>query len=361
MKRKRIELSLLLVTLLLFPVASYAQDDMTFGEEEVDDAGADAGADTGADAGMGVGEAAGDDDMSFDEGDVDAGGADGAVEMGGEAGAATADTEVGSSGDGLFDLNDLNLDGGADVGIGKPTTKDGKKVDDGNLTVLERHPIWAIQQVYALRKGRFDLQPSLGLSMNDPFVQHQSFNVGLSYYITEVLSIGVSFNWYRFLEKTTNVNYSISRATHQTVPINSYLWGGQLNMTYVPMYGKFAFLNNWILHWDVWFIGGGGFIFTKPIPVIDQEYRTFEYEIKIAFNVGLGGRLYLTRFLAVFIELRDYIYPEKLEELTTYSNPELRADEDNWISDDVKLTNNVTLQAGISVFLPPTFDFKLPK
>ncbi len=338
MKRKRIELSLLLITLLLFPVASFAQDDMTFGEDEVD-----AGAGAASDAGQGA-NGTSSDDMSFDKGD---------------AGAATADGSA--SADGLLDLNDLNLDGGADVGVGKPTTKEGKAVEDGNLTVLERHPIWAIQQVYALRKGRFDFQPSFGVSLNDPFVQHQSFNLSLSYYITEVLSIGVSANWYRFLENTTDVNYSVSRATHQTVPINSYLFGGQLNMSYVPMYGKFALANKWILHWDVWFIGGGGFIYTRPTPVIDPEYRSFEYEIKIAFNVGMGGRLYLTRFLAVFVELRDYIYPEKLESLTTYTDPERRSDEGTWISDDVKLTNNVTLQAGISVFLPPTFDFKLPK
>lgn len=334
MKRKRIELSLLLVTLLLLPVASFAQDDMTFGEEE-----AEAGA-----------------DMTFDEGEVEETPTEGDT----AATDAGTSTEVGSSDDDLLDLNDLGMDTGADVGVGKPTTTDGKS-SDGNQTVLERHPIWAIQQVYALRKGRFDLQPSFGVSMNDPFVQHQSFNLGLSYYITEVLSIGVSFNWYRFLDKETDVNYSISRATHQTVPINEYFWGGQLNMTYVPMYGKFAFLENWILHWDVWFIGGGGFIFTKPISVIDPDYRTFDYEIKVAFNVGIGGRLYLTRFMAVFVELRDYIFPEKLEELTTSSTPSIRADESNWISDDVKLTNNVTLQAGISIFLPPTFDFKLPK
>ncbi|MBN2672283.1 MAG: outer membrane beta-barrel domain-containing protein [Deltaproteobacteria bacterium] len=332
MKRKRIELSLLLVTLLLLPVASFAQDDMTFGEEE-----AEAGA-----------------DMTFDEGEAQE------TPMEGDTGATDAGTDVGSSGGDLLDLEDLGMDTGAGVGVGAPTQK-GKPVENGNLTVLERHPIWAIQQVYALRKGRFDLQPSFGVSLNDPFVQHQSFNLGLSYYITEVLSIGVSFNWYRFLDKETDVNYSISRASHQTVPINEYFWGGQLNMTYVPMYGKFAFLENWILHWDVWFIGGGGFIFTRPIPVIDPDYRSFEYEMKIAFNVGIGGRLYLTRFLAVFVELRDYIFPEKLEELTTYSDPDMRADDSLWISDDVKLTNNVTLQAGISIFLPPTFEFKLPK
>lgn len=342
MKRRRIELSLLLITLLLFPVASYAQDDMTFGEDEVE-AGAD---------------------MTFSEGDVEADPVEGSESEAGTADTTdttgTADTTIGSSDDALLDLNDIGLDTGATVGVGKPT-KDGKAVEDGNLTVLGRHPIWAVQQVYALRKGRFDFQPSFGVSLNDPFVQHQSFNLSLSYYITEVLSIGVSFNWYRWLDNPTRVNYSISRATHQTVPINEYFWGGQLNMTYVPMYGKFAFLDNWIVHWDVWFIGGGGFLLTRPIPVIDPDYRDFDFQIKIAFNVGIGARLYVTRFLAVFFEVRDYIFPEKLEELRTFTDPALRSDKDNWISDDVKLTNNVMLQAGISLFLPPTFDFKLPK
>jgi outer membrane beta-barrel protein len=334
MKRKRIELSLLLITLLLLPVASFAQDDMSFGEDEVESK----------------------EDMSFGENEAE--GALGDDAAANDSGAT--DTGLDSGDDDLIDLNDLGMGPGADIGVGTPNEK-GKKKPSGAQTVIERHPIWALQQVYALRKGRFDLQPSLGVSMNDPYVRHASFNLAASYYITEVLSIGLSFNWYRWLDNQTDVNYSISRATHQTVPIHEYMLGGQLNMTYVPMYGKFAFLNDWIVHWDIWFIGGGGFIFTRPIPVIDQDYRTFDYEIKIAFNVGIGGRLYLTRFLAVFVEVRDYIFPEKLESLVTYSDPNLRSDKDNWLDEDVKLTNNVTLQAGVSLFLPFTFDFKLPK
>ncbi len=327
MKRKPMELLLLLISLVLIPVAAAGQDDMTFDEEEVDSTNED----------MTIGE----DEASSTTG-------------------AASDGTTSSSDDDLIELDDLGMDTGAEVGVG--TTGEGKKSElSAGDQVLKRHPIWAIQQVYALRKKRVDLQPSFGVSLNDPFVQHQSFNLSAAFYITEVLSIGLSFNWYRFLDKETDVNYSISRATHQTVPINEYFWGGQLNMTYVPMYGKFALLQNWIIHWDVWLIGGGGFIFTRPIPVIDPDYRTFDYEIKFCFNVGIGGRLYLTRFLAIFLELRDYLFPEKLESLRTYSDPALRQNKDYWLDEDVKLTNNVMLQVGVSLFLPFTFDFKLPK
>ncbi|MBN2804187.1 MAG: outer membrane beta-barrel domain-containing protein [Deltaproteobacteria bacterium] len=329
MKKRRIELSLLLITLLLLPAISFAQDDMTFGEDEVEKTG---------------------EDMTFGEGDDQAATTD--------DGAAAKDT--GNSDDDLIDLDDLGMGVGGDVAVGEPTAKNGEKKPEG-ATVLDRHPIWAVQQVYALRKHRLDLQPSFGISLNDPYVQHQSFNVDASFYLTEVLAIGVNFNWYTFFNAETDVNYQISRATHQTVPINEYSWGAQLNMKYVPLYGKFAMFKQWILHWDVWLVGGAGFLYTRPIPVIDQEYRTFDYDIKVAFNVGIGGRLYLTRFLAIFLELRDYIFPENVESIVTYQDPALRKDKKTWMDPNVKLTNNVMLQVGISLFVPFTFDFKLPK
>jgi outer membrane beta-barrel protein len=226
--------------------------------------------------------------------------------------------------------------------------------------VAQDHPIWAVQQVYALRARRLDFQPSFGLSMNDPYVQHQSVSLAATYYITEVLGVGVSFNYYGFLDAETDLNYSVSRATHQIVPINKYLLGAQLNFSYVPIYGKFALFREWILHWDVWVIGGGGFIMTRPEPVIDPEYRSFDFSTKFSFNVGLGGRLFLTRFAAIYLELRDYIYPEEIENRTNFQNVADRTNKNNWVEDGYKLTNNVTLHAGVSLFIPFTFDYKLP-
>ena len=115
------------------------------------------------------------------------------------------------------------------------------------------------------------------------------------------------------------------------------------------------------MHWDVWVLGGGGFIFTRPYAVIDPEYRSFDFGMKFSFNVGIGGRLYLTRFAALFVELRDYIFPEELESIETYSTAEDRERKSDWIDDNYKLTNNVMLHVGVSLFLPFTFDYKLPK
>lgn len=342
MKRTRIELAIMLIALLLVPTAVFAQDDdtMSFGEAEVEGAAEEGEVeDFTGEEGIEPGEEEG----TAEEGE---GGGEGEG-TGGEAGVAEEDV--------LSALEeDEDLDTADDVTVGAAAAP-------GEESALPGHPVWAVQQVYALRAHRVDVQPSFGFSMNDPFVQHQSFSVGAAFYITEVLAAGISFNWYRGLNAPTETNFSVSRATHQTVPINEYMLGAQINFTYVPIYGKFALLKEWIVHWDVWVLGGGGFIFTRPYAVIDPEYRSFDFGMKFSFNVGIGGRLYLTRFAALFVELRDYIFPEELESIETYSTAEDRERKSDWIDDNYKLTNNVMLHVGVSLFLPFTFDYKLPK
>lgn len=343
MKRTRIGLAVTFVALLLLPTSVLAQDDevMSFGEEDVAEGG-EAPADEGA-----VEDFTGEGEMEMEGEFAEEG--EGLEEEGEGGGGEVSESDV------LSALEDDLDEPSAPVG------PEGVAAGEEGTGDIERHPIWAVQQVYALRARRVDFQPSFGVSMNDPYMQHQSISLAASYYITEVLAAGLSFNWYRFLENQTDLNFSVSRATHQTVPINEYFWGGQINFTYVPIYGKFALAKEWILHWDVWILGGGGFIFTRPVAVIDPEYRSFDYNMKFCFNVGIGGRLYLTRFAAIYVELRDYIFPEELENLQTYSTPEEREIKNRWIDDNYKLTNNVMLHIGVSLFLPFTFEYELPK
>ena len=61
------------------------------------------------------------------------------------------------------------------------------------------------------------------------------------------------------------------------------------------------------------------------------------------------------------MELRDYIFPEELENLNTYSDPEDRKVTANWLQDEHALTNNVMLSFGITLLLPFTVNYKLKK
>jgi outer membrane beta-barrel protein len=221
-----------------------------------------------------------------------------------------------------------------------------------------RENIYAVQQIFALRVRRFELNPYWGFTFNDQFVSHPGPGLAINYYITNVLAVGINGNYYRWFNIDSEFNAQVRRSTRVAVPLNEYEWSAALNFTYVPAYGKFAGFSDFIFHYDAYLVGGVGAISTRPIPVIDPDNRNFKYEPKIAFNAGIGLRIFFNRWFAGMLEMRDYIYNEKLENLSiNVANPAL---ESTW-TDEQKLTNHVQAQVGVSIFLPFSFDYRLPK
>jgi outer membrane beta-barrel protein len=218
--------------------------------------------------------------------------------------------------------------------------------------------IYAVQQIFALRVRRFEVQPYWGFTLNDQFVSHPGPGLALNYYITNVLAVGANFNYYRPFNVDSEFNAQVRRAARVGVPLTEYDWGAALNFTYVPAYGKFAGFGDFIFHYDAYIVGGVGAISTRPIPVIDPDNRNFEYEPKLAFNAGLGLRIFFNRWFAAILEVRDYIYNEKLENLEIAVGSE--QDKGTWFGDS-KLTNHVQAQVGVSIFIPFSFEYRLPK
>lgn len=201
-------------------------------------------------------------------------------------------------------------------------------------------------------------------------MSHPAPGVAFNYYITNVMAVGVNFNWYQGLNSDSDFNAATRRAVRVGVPLNEYQWSAAANFTYVPMYGKFAGFGDFIFHWDGYVVGGVGAISTRPIVVFDPRYRDFSFEPKLAFNAGIGVRIFFNRWFAGILELRDYIYQEDLENTADYdamfgANEDAqqaawRSNEDNWIGES-KLTNNVQAQVGIAIFLPFSWEYRLPK
>ncbi|MGE3629577.1 MAG: outer membrane beta-barrel domain-containing protein, partial [Sandaracinaceae bacterium] len=261
--------------------------------------------------------AQGDDaDMDFTEGGDDSGGG------------ADMDFSEGGGGDADMDFSEGGSEGteGGDEGggdgdiIGNLAGGDDTSVDAGadrpERQTEAREEIFAVQQIYALRINRVELIPSVAFTLNDPFVSHTAVALGLTYWFTNVLGFGVNFLWYEGLESESDLNFYTRRSTRLAVPVSSYQFGAHLNFTYVPIYGKFSMFNEFIFQWDAYVLGGVGLMRTRPVPVVDPEVRNFDYDFRVAFNLGIGIRVFVTRWLAVFGEIRDYLYLEQLESLS---------------------------------------------
>ncbi len=231
--------------------------------------------------------------------------------------------------------------------------------------------IYAVQQIYALRYHRFEVNPYFGVTLNDQFVSHDGPGLALNFYINNVLAVGVNGNFYQGLNSNSAFNLQTSRAARVGEPINEYQWNANANVTYVPAYGKFAGFGDFIFHYDFFVLAGGGAISTRPLAVIDPDNRTFTFQPKPDIHLGIGLRIFFNRWLAAVLELSDYIYPETLE------NPNIAAGNcpsptgtgtipcaqvsSTWTAPGSYWTNNVQAQLGLSIFLPFTWEYRLPK
>jgi outer membrane beta-barrel protein len=220
-----------------------------------------------------------------------------------------------------------------------------------------KEQIFAVQQAYALRVRRLETQVGWSVSLNDQFVNHPSPVLALNYYITNVLAIGVNGEYYAPFNVDQKFNAQVRRASRVAVPLTEYQWAAALNFTYVPAYGKFAGFGDFIFHYDAYVVGGVGALSVRPIPVVDPDNRNFSFEPKLAFNAGIGLRIFFNRWFAVVAEVRDYVFNDKLENLAVATNAQ---DKNTWYG-ETSLTNNVQLQFGASFFIPPSFDYRLPK
>ena len=220
-------------------------------------------------------------------------------------------------------------------------------------------PLYAVQQLFALRVRRFELNPYWAVTLNDQFVDHPAPGLSLNYYITNVLAVGVNGNYYEPFNADKDFNAQVRRAARVAVPLTEYQWEAGLNFTYVFAYGKFAGFSDFIFHYDAYVLGGVGVISTRPIPVIDPDNRNFKYETKLAIaNPGIGLRIFFNRWFAAMLEVRDYIFIDQLENLEVDTvNPQ---DQSTWLGEQT-LTNAVQAQLGVSIFLPFSFEYRLPK
>jgi outer membrane beta-barrel protein len=276
-------------------------------------------------------------------------------EAGGEEAAEGEEGEEGAEDEGE------KPEGGGDLeGICKVDPEACPKVDFDKEAARDiKEQVYAVQQVFALRVRRFELQPYWSLTLNDQFVSHPGPGIGLNYWITQVLAIGVNGTYYQPFNTDSAFNFETRRAARVAVPLTEYQWGGALNFTYVPIAGKFSGFSDFIFQYDAYVVGGVGALSTRPIPTVDPDNRSFSFEPKLAFNAGIGLRIFFSRWFAADLEVRDYIFSDKIEATTV--NAAQPKNENTWYDSQARLTNNVQAQLGISVFIPFSFDYRLPK
>lgn len=219
-------------------------------------------------------------------------------------------------------------------------------------TPLSWQDILVVVRKPFLKQGRTELLPLVGASMNDNMVRHYTIGGQLSYYLTDVLAVGVEGHYY---QPTFREPFDlVARQARRLPTINTYKWSAALNFNYVPVYGKFALFDKKLVTWEVQFTAGIG-AGQSEVEERDKKFPGFT-NLLIQPNVGASMRFFLTKWLTVNVGIRDYIFLDKFE--PTDRSPTMNATADEAADNaDTALINNVMFQVGVSFWLPTSFEY----
>jgi outer membrane beta-barrel protein len=215
-----------------------------------------------------------------------------------------------------------------------------------------------------LKGRRVELAPFSAISINDTLIRHYSFGGDITYYLTDVFSVGVEGQY--FIKERSERESLVGLQFNRAPTLNKFKYSTSLVFGYVPGYGKFGLFNKYIVHWDLTLNAGIGLIWTETIPIKPDpdKYPPFS-NLNIMPHLGVSTRMFVTNWLALSIGIRDYIFDDKFEKLDrparlpTQTVAQAAADAKN--NGQYSLTQNIMVFGSIGFYLPPSFQYKTPR
>jgi outer membrane beta-barrel protein len=211
-----------------------------------------------------------------------------------------------------------------------------------DIVTVPRRPI--------LKYHRVELIPTYNVTINSPVIRHHGFGGIINFFLSETLNIGIEGTYYipQQLE-----HYFLIGLDDRVLPsVNQYVWSATFNFGYVPIYGKFALFNKWIFQWEAYVQAGIGVLETQWVPRDPANQAATNFDV--LWHVDLGTRLFLTKWLALHVYLKDYMFVDKFEPTIPRTGTAVPPD-NTFVS---KFVQNIVFGVGIGMFLPTGFEYK---
>ena len=218
------------------------------------------------------------------------------------------------------------------VGLPSDKVKDAPVLDEQSLVEDDR--VKSIQRKVFLKTHRFELLPTIFISLNDPYYSKWGGSLRGSFFLSDTLAIAVHASIYDLLPtddvRTAKANFQ-SRIFY-SVPKWSVLGA----VEWSPIYGK-ATIFNTIIHFDGFILAGLGALWsdTSSTPLDSKNPSGPTRGPNIAGEFGIGFRFMTTDWLAVNLAVINTSYVD------TPAGTNKGA-----------IQNILALNAGISIFLP---------
>ncbi|MBX7099545.1 MAG: outer membrane beta-barrel domain-containing protein [Myxococcaceae bacterium] len=204
-----------------------------------------------------------------------------------------------------------------------PVKQEEKGLLERDITQEDR--VKSVQRKLYLKRGRFELSPSVTVSVNDPYYQKFGFGVRAAFYPADALAIAARFSLMQVLP-TDDVR-SAKKDFQSRIFFSVPYWMTMADLEWSPFYGKVAFLNS-ILHLDAYVLGGMGVVYTETSVLPERT-------VNIGADLGFGIRFVATDWFAVNAALINTTYVDQPAGTTKGA-----------------VQNVMMVHAGVSVFFP---------
>jgi outer membrane beta-barrel protein len=192
------------------------------------------------------------------------------------------------------------------------------------------------------KAGRFELTPTVNLSLNDAFFSKVLFGAKVGWHFTEHLSVHGAFasGLNRETGSTTvctSTGCSPADAAQLYQVPGNIRSIGSLEVGFSPVYGKLNVFAEKVIHFDLSLLGGADWIAHREVIAATAANAGETPGTRSTFgaHVGVGARVFMGRSLALRMEVKDYIH----------RIPVLGED---------TVQNQLFAELGLSVFLPGT-------
>lgn len=189
----------------------------------------------------------------------------------------------------------------ADTDLAQETGDGPAAAADGGTGKTLQERIRAVSRRVFLKRQRFELEPLFGFTTNDGLNRFWNFGARGAWHFNEELAIdfGGAGGFNQPLQDVRILDGSDLKASNgDPLQLVEQLAYADVGVTFSPFYGKFALMAEQVIHFDGFISGGLGAIVDNSAEVVHP-----------ALELGVGARVFLTRWLTVRADVRNYAYP----------------------------------------------------
>lgn len=211
----------------------------------------------------------------------------------------------------------------ADALLGKDTTPEQPQLNEDQI--IEEDRVKAVQGKVYLKKHRFELEPMVMVSINDPYYTKFAEAVRGAYYFADTLAVAGRFAHYSVFP--TDDAHTAKSALQSRIFYSVPEWSAMADLEWSPIYGKATMFNS-ILHFDAYLLGGVGVVRTETSALPDRGLNP-------AADLGFGIRFMVKDYFSVNGSVLNTTFVDQPAGTTQGTTQ-----------------NVMTLNLGVSVFLP---------